>query len=166
MKLSIVLKLFVYSLFLTSSVTNALDMPQPKAGLWELHTQQSTDGKAGDQVGTMRQCMYVATMAQSNRINEDYNKKNCSKNEIRKEGNKWIWSLVCRVGTRTMSGQETREFNGDDACHGESISTYDPPLAGRRRKQVAVDGNSSDHVREAVSRKFIFTSIYPKRNQS
>ena len=84
--------------------------------------------------------MDVATMAQSNRINEDYNKKNCSKNEIRKDGNKWIRSLVCNVGTSTMSGQETREFNGDSAYHSVSVSTYDPPFASRTRKQIAVDG--------------------------
>ena len=88
----------------------------------------------------MQICMDVATMAQSKQMNEEYNKKNCSKNEVRKEGNMWIRSLVCNVGTSTMSSQQTFEFNGDTAYHAEITSTYEPAFSGRTRTHMIRDG--------------------------
>ena len=140
MKPSILLTLLSSAVLLFPAVADALDIPSEKPGLWEIRAQNSSDGKAGGRDGTMQICMDTATMAQSKQLSDEYNRKNCSKNEIRKEGNKWIRSLVCNVGTSNVSTQQTFEFNGDSAYHAEVISTYDPPSAGRTRTHVIRDG--------------------------
>ena len=140
MKPSILLTLLSSAVLLFPTVADALDIPSEKPGLWEIRAQNSSDGKAGGRDGTMQICMDAATMAQSKQLSDEYNRKNCSKNEIRKEGNKWIRSLVCNVGTSNVSTQQTFEFSSDSAYHAEVISTYDPPSAGRTRTHVIRDG--------------------------
>ena len=66
--------------------------------------------------------------------------KNCSKNEVRQEGSKWILNSVCKVGSSTATAQMTREFNGDSAYHEDVKGTYDPPLV------LPSGGGASNHV--------------------
>ena len=139
MKLSRNHTLLSSALLLLPCVADALEFPSPKPGLWEIRAQNFSDGKTGDKDGTMQQCMDAATMAASKQMNDEYNKKNCSKNETRRDGNKWIRSLICKVGASTLNGQQTLEFNGDNAYHSEGISNYDPAFSGLTRKRLIVD---------------------------
>ena len=67
-------------------------------------------------------------------------KKSCSKNKIRKGGSKWITDSVCKVGSTTVSGLTTTEFNGENAYHIDINSTYEPPLGGFSRTHSVRDG--------------------------
>ena len=64
------------------------------------------------------------------------NKKSCSKNEVRKDGSKWITDSVCKVGSTTA----TTEFNGENAYHIDINSTYDPPLGGALHSHMVREG--------------------------
>ena len=139
MKLPKLLTLSSSAFLLFTASAGALEMPQPKPGLWEMRVQLSTDGKDGEKVSTAQQCMDAAIMVKSKQMNDEYNQKNCSKNETRKDGNKWIRSLVCKVGASNLNGQLTLEFNGDNAYHSEAISNYDPAFSGLTRKRAIVD---------------------------
>ena len=136
---SLSLVLVITALTLFSVGAQAIEVPQPKPGLWEQHVDLSSDGRSGNRSATARVCMDAGIMAQSKQINTDYNRKNCSRNETRQEGGQWTVDLVCKVGASTMSGHEVTRFIGDDAYHTESTVAYDPPFSGQSHKQVVTD---------------------------
>ena len=111
----------------------AIEAPQPKPGWWE--RSGTGDGKTG----AMRTCITAAMAAQSKQMNDDYNKKNCSKNETRQEGGKWITDRVCKVGGSTMTGHSVIVFDGDNAYHQEGTVTYNPPFNGQSRTSLSMD---------------------------
>ena len=87
MKRSILLNLISSAVLLFPIVADALDMPQPKLGLWEMRTQNSYDGAPLTAMDTTQFCWDAAMLKNSRKMGEE-NKKNCSKSEVRKEGNK------------------------------------------------------------------------------
>ena len=139
MKPSTLLKLFFSAVLLLPVVADALEMPQDKLGLWELRVQNSSDGGPLTVAGTMQYCLNAAALETSRKTAEEKS-KNCSKNEVRKEGSKWIQSSVCKSGGSTVSGQSTTEFNGENAYHLDMNATYDPPLGGLSRSHTVRDG--------------------------
>ena len=137
MKLSL-LSLLILSCGAINSVAATIDPPQPKPGWWELRTT------SGDKTATARMCTTAAEAAQSKQMMDDYNRKNCSKNETLHEGSQWITETVCKVGDSTMSGHTLLVFDGDNAYHTESTATYDPPFQGRARKSMVMDAKWLD----------------------
>ena len=140
MKPSTLLKLFACAVLLFPFVADALEMPSEKLGLWEIRMQGSSDGGPLTAPLTMQYCVNAAALETSKKTAEEKS-KNCSKNEVRKEGSKWIHNSVCKVGSSTATAQMTREFNGDSAYHDDANGTYDPPLVlpmggGSRSRQV------------------------------
>ena len=119
---------------------NAAEPPQQKPGLWEITMQQMADGKEAGKPATMQRCVVASDYAQSKAKADDYTKKNCSKNEIRQEGGKWMSDMVCKVGTGTMTSHSVTAFSGDGAYHSEMTSTFDPPSAGHSRTITTSDG--------------------------
>ena len=111
----------------------AIEAPQPKPGWWEM--RNTADGKTA----TARMCTTARQAAESKQMNDDYNKNNCSKDETRREGGKWITDRVCKVGGSTMSGHSVIVFDGDNAYHTESTTTYNPPFNRRSSKSVTLD---------------------------
>ena len=65
-------------------------------------------------------------MLKNSRKMGEENKKNCSKSEVRKEGNKWIINSVCKAGGTIISEQATHEINGENAYRDESNLTFAP----------------------------------------
>ena len=139
MKPSILLKVFSSAFLLFPVVADALEMPQPKLGLWEMRVRSSYDG-AAPEGGVMPICLNAAAM-ERNRKAEETMKKDCTKSsyEVRKEGSKWMYNSVCKVGSSTVTGQMTREFNGENAYQDVGNSTYDPPMDGHSRLRVVLD---------------------------
>lgn len=119
-------------------VADALDMPQPKLGLWEMRTQNSYDGAPLTAMDTTQFCWDAAMLEKSRKMGEE-NKKNCRKSEVRKEGNKWIINSVCKAGGIIIRTQSTHEINGENAYRDESNLTFAPPLTGYARSHLIVD---------------------------
>src|SRR6476659_3186226 len=72
---------------------------------------------------------------------EAYVKKNCSKDETRHEGSKWVTDMVCKLDptTQMITHSETT-FAGDSAYHTEMTIHYEPAKAARPRDRTVVDG--------------------------
>ena len=83
-------------------------------------------------------CVDAAILETSRKAAEE-KKKNCSKNEVRKEGSKWIQDSVCKAGGSTITTQSTTEFNGDNAYHLDVNATFDPPMRGLSRSHIVKD---------------------------
>ena len=138
MKPSTLLKVFSCAFLLFPVVADALEMPQPKLGQWEMRTQNSYDGAPLTAVDTSQFCWDVTMVERSRKMGEE-NKKNCSKSEVRKEGSKWIISSVCKAGDTLISTQSTHEINGENAYREDTYLTFAPPLTGYARSHLIVD---------------------------
>ena len=119
---------------------SAAEPPQPKPGLWEITMRQAADGKEAGKPATLQRCFVASEYAQSKAKADDYAKKNCSKNETRQEGGKWMSDMVCKVGSGTMTTHATTAFSGDGAYLSEMKSTFDPPTPGHSRTMTTSDG--------------------------
>ncbi len=127
-------------MLLCSFLASALDLPQQKPGLWEMRMQGHSDGEDGGRSGTSRHCMDARTLAEAKRTSDDFSKKNCSKSETRREGDKWISDMVCKVGASTMIGHNVTEMSGDTAYHTENTTRFEPAVAGRSQSTAVIDG--------------------------
>ena len=139
MKPLTLLKLFSFAVLLFPVVADALEQPQSKLGLWEIRQQMANGGTALTALPTTQVCLNAAFMEDA-KMSEEMVKKMCSKNEVRKDGSKWITNSVCKIGGSTVSGLTTFEFNGENAYHIDINSTYDPPLGGSSRSHMVRDG--------------------------
>jgi hypothetical protein len=117
-----------------------VELPQMKPGLWEIRMQRASGGKADAKPATLQQCKDASEMAHAKATSADYAKKNCSKNETRREGGKWVNDTVCKVGARTMSTHSVSEASSDTAYHMEITSTFDPPAPGHLPSTTTIDG--------------------------
>ena len=140
MKPCILLTVSSFAALLFPAVAGALDIPLEKPGLWEIRMQNSSDGGPLTAPLTMQYCVNAAVLETAKKSAQERS-KSCSKSEVRKEGSKWIHNSVCKVGSSTVTGQVTREFNGDSAYHDDTNGTYDPPLVlpmggGSRSRQI------------------------------
>lgn len=113
----------------------ALDMPKRKSGLWELKTNTSNSSKPN----TMHMCVDEQTDDMLTNMGSGMGKKMCSKNELRKEGNKYIAESVCSFGSSTATTHSV--FTGDftTAYRGESKSTYQPPMMGMSEATTEIE---------------------------
>lgn len=97
------------------------------------------DGAAQTALPTTQVCLNTAFMEEA-KVGEEMVKKMCSKNEVRKDGSKWITHSVCKIGGSDVSGLTIFEFNGENAYHIDINSTYDPPMGGSSRSHMVRDG--------------------------
>lgn len=118
----------------------AVEPPQMKPGLWEIRMQHVSDGKVDVKPTTLQQCKEASEIARAKATAADYAKKNCSKNETRQEGGKWVNDTVCKVGAGTMNSHTVTDASGDTAYHTESTSSFDPPTPGHSRSSTTIDG--------------------------
>ncbi len=101
-----------------------------KAGLWEVHLSHS-DGGGVVHSGLTQQCMDAATLAPGRKTGADFLKANCSKNETRGGGGRWVSDTSCTTGGSTMTIHSVMTMASDNAYHTDLTTTYDPPTAGR-----------------------------------
>jgi hypothetical protein len=139
MKHSTIVALTVLGLCVVSIDAGAVETPQMKPGLWEIRMQHSSDGKGADKPTIVNQCKDASMIARGKQAAEDYAKKNCSKNETRREGSKWVSDTVCKVGGSTMSSHTVTNVS-DNAYHTENTTTFDPPTPGHSRSSTTIDG--------------------------
>ena len=121
-------------------VAGPAEQPQQKPGLWETRIQHASNNKGANKPGVAQNCLDASTIAHSRETADEYAKKNCSKNDTRKEGAKWITDIVCKAGNSTMSSHAVTEFKGDDAYHTENSVTFDPPESGLTSTTTTIDG--------------------------
>ena len=127
-------------LMLTAVGASAVDLPDLKVGLWQMTIQHATDNPASAKPATANQCLDAKTQAAAKQTALDYVKKNCSKNETRQDGARWVTDMVCKLnGKTTMTTHSVTTFGGD-TYHTEMTTTFEPPAAGQAHSGTIVDG--------------------------
>jgi hypothetical protein len=110
----------------------AADAPKRKSGLWEMKIsgghmpggmsmQQCVDQKSDD----------ISKMQEA--------KSNCTKNVVRREGEKIVGESVCKIEGTTATTRTVFSGNFDSAFKADSRSTYEPPLRGMRESSSAIE---------------------------
>jgi hypothetical protein len=128
-------------LMFCSLAAGAIDLPDNKPGKWQTTIKHSSDKAAIGQPRTTVQCLDAKGAAEARQTALDYAKKNCTKNETRRDGSKWVTDMVCRLNNSSqMTTHSETTFSGDEAYHTEMTTTFEPPTAGRSRSSTIVDG--------------------------
>jgi hypothetical protein len=108
------------------------DAPQRKSGLWEM--KMSGGHMPGGM--TMQQCVDqksddISKMQQA--------KSNCTKNVVRREGDKIVAESVCKMEGTTATTRTVFTANFDSAFKADIRSTYDPPMHGMRESSSMME---------------------------
>lgn len=126
--------LFVSAFSVSAAFAASADMPKRKPGLWEIKV--STGAKAGH---TMQQCIDEKTDDMINSSMGGPTKPDCSKIEMRRDGDKWVSEAVCKMGGSTMTTKGVFTGKYDSAYRGDLKTTYDPPMHGMRESATTIE---------------------------
>ena len=108
------------------------DAPQRKSGLWEM--KMSSGQMPGGM--TIQQCVDQKSDDIS-KMQEP--KSNCTKNVVRREGDKIVAESVCKMQGTTATTRSVFTGKFDSAYKGEIRSTYDPPMQGMRESSSMME---------------------------
>jgi hypothetical protein len=102
--------LVVLAILVPSVASAAIDMPARKAGLWQL--TMIFEGRNLSQQN-IKQCIDAATDKQMNSMGGQFQKENCSKQDMQHVGNTIIVDSVCKMGpgTSVTHAVMTGDFN-------------------------------------------------------
>jgi len=128
------------ALLLAAASASAIDFPTMKPGLWE--STMSREGMPQKMTGT-KMCMDAATQKEMMDMGMGTMKTMCTKNDIRREGNKVYGTAECKFGDATMKSSSVTTFTGDTAYHTEVKSSYDPPMQGMPAGNAVIDAKWS-----------------------
>jgi hypothetical protein len=106
--------------------------PKRKSGLWEMNMSR------GHMPGgmTMQQCVDQKSDDIS-KMQEP--KSDCTKNVVRREGDKIVAESVCKMEGTTATTRTVFAGKFDSAYKAEIRSTYDPPMHGMRESSTTID---------------------------
>ena len=123
------------ALFLAAGAAGAADAPQRKSGLWEI---TNTMGGSHPMSNTMQQCVDAKTDKLTEQGGQHGAEKQCSKNDIKRDGNKVVSDSVCKVDKTTVTTHA--EFSGDFGSNyrGDIKSAYNPPMNGMKDMQMTL----------------------------
>ena len=126
----------IVTVLITASAASAatIDAPKRKSGLWEIKmSNAATKGM------TMQQCIDQSTDDLMKNNMAGMEKPSCSKNELRRDGDKIISESVCKVGASTATTRAVLTGHFDSAYKADIRSTYDPPLHGMKESTTVLD---------------------------
>jgi len=112
------------------------DYPPRKPGLWEM-TMSQADGKSAPHVA--QQCIDAKTDQAMRELGQGMGQNACSKQEMRKEGDKLVVDSVCKIGTSTATTHAVLSGDFTSAYRMETRSTYEPPVAGRKEGSAIME---------------------------
>lgn len=123
--------LLVLSIGYGVAAAAAADTPKRKSGLWEMNMSGGT--MPGGM--TMQQCVDqksddISKMQEA--------KSNCTKNVVRREGDKIVGESVCKMDGTTATTRSVFTGNFESAYKAEIRSTYDPPMHGMRESSSTI----------------------------
>jgi hypothetical protein len=114
----------------------AMDIPKRKSGLWEIRTNIPN---VPAQQGPMQVCVDEKTDDLTQQSAESEAKKNCSKSEMRHEGERFVVHSVCKFEGVTATSDGTFSGNFDSSYRGEMKTTYNPPMMGMSEAKVTME---------------------------
>ena len=112
----------------------SFDAPKRKSGLWEIKISSGqTKGSHA-----VRQCIDEKTDDLMKEMGENQ-KTQCSKNEMRKEGDKVVAESVCKVQNSTATTRAVFTGQFDSAYKADIKSTYEPPMSGMKESSSVIE---------------------------
>jgi hypothetical protein len=112
------------------------DTPHRKPGLWELR-MHSPDMP---QPMVMQQCIDEKTDDLIQSWGQKQAEQECSRNTVRREGDRIIVELVCKSGGTTVTTTAITTGDFSRSYRGEINSTFSPPLQGMKSFRQTVEG--------------------------
>jgi len=111
------------------------DAPKRKSGLWEI----KMSGGQTKGMPAMQQCVDEKTDDMMKKEMGGSQKTQCSKNEVRKEGDKFLAESVCKVENSTAKTRAVFTGRFDSAYKADIKTSYEPPLNGMKESSSAVE---------------------------
>lgn len=111
---------------LLAATALADELPQVRAGLWEIRS-----GDAGRGTGAVQQCIDDATFREMLQTGQRLMGSACSPLAIRRTGDRYVASIRCLLGPAAM--ESTAELTGDFQTSYQSVTrtSFTPPLMGQ-----------------------------------
>lgn len=100
--------------------SSAVELPTQKPGVWKL-TMTSASMPGGTRSYSM--CLDAVSIAAAKAGTDAHLKKDCSKHDLRKEGNTWIADMECTSSGIHDVSHSVTTILGDDASHTEITSS-------------------------------------------
>lgn len=121
---------------LALGAADTFDAPKRKAGLWEI---KSASSAAQGHATTVQHCIDEKTDNLMAQQGKDMTKQNCSKNSMRREGERIVVDSVCKFDRTTATTRAVFSGNFDSGYRGEMDTAYDPPLMGMKQARTTVE---------------------------
>lgn len=138
MKFSATLMLMTLTAF-GIRAASAQDLPKLKSGLWESTTTSS--GPKGAPANTSKHSMCVDEKFNRDVMTFSQNMgAQCSKNTVRRDGNRVLGESECTMGNMTVKSQSVTTFSGDSSFRTENRATFTPPMAGMSESVTIQEG--------------------------
>jgi hypothetical protein len=77
-------------------------------------------------------------------------KEMCTKNEIRRDGARFVGSSECKIGDSRIMSHTVMTLNGDTGYKTEIRSTYEPPFMGMKESQTTLEGRYVGPCRDGL----------------
>ncbi|MBI4756299.1 MAG: DUF3617 family protein [Betaproteobacteria bacterium] len=122
--------------FALAATAQAMEVPKRKPGLWEIRTQTS----AAPMGTTIQNCIDDKTDDLLRQRGEQQAAKSCSRQDMRRDGERWIVDSVCDVsGSKAVTHGE---FSGrfDSSYRGEMVTTFTPPVMNMKQATTTIEG--------------------------
>lgn len=114
----------------------ALELPVQKPGLWQT-TMKGEKVPGGSR--SYNTCLDVASLAAAKASADAHLKNDCSKNDLRKQGDTWIAESTCTFSGMHVAARTETTFNGDDAFHTQVTSSVDSPKHDKTTTVMTID---------------------------
>lgn len=117
---------------------SADDLPNRKAGLWEMTSEIKMPDGQSRKVPSAKQCIDVATDSKMMKAAESMGAA-CSKRETTHSGDAYTTDAVCTVSGSTVTSHTVVSGDFNSAYHVESTGKMTPPLMGQSETHVSVE---------------------------
>lgn len=121
-----------------SSAAAAVDLPKRKSGLWEVKTSMP-DMPPQMQQAPLKVCVDQKSDDMTQQVADAEAKKNCSKSDIKRDGDRWVIHSVCKEQGITMTTDGVFTGNFDSAYKAEMKAAYQPPIMGMSNSRMIMD---------------------------
>jgi hypothetical protein len=129
------LALLVALLVAPPSMAASFDAPKRKSGLWEM----KMSGGQAKGMPAIQQCIDEKTDDLMQKEMGERQKSQCSKNELRKEGDKVVAESACKVENSTAKTRAVFTGRFDSAYKADIKTVYEPPLKGMKESSSVIE---------------------------
>ena len=115
----------------------ALDLPKRKSGLWDVKISRASAKRPPQ---TFQMCIDQSTDDITLQMGENFSRQACSKQQIRREGNRIVGDSVCKIGETTATSHTVVSGDFDRTYRGEIHTKCSPPLMGTSENLMLIEG--------------------------